>query len=193
MSKFDEFKARLKPGQTYRRADLAQWSNTVDRHLRQAVQSGALTKLASGLYLAPRPTEFGQAPADDATLLRTFLKGGDFLVVPPGAYNALGVGLTQLQDRTVVYNHKRRGTFMLGRRAFEFRMKAAFPARLTREFLMVDLVNNLDRLGENPDELLERWAARVVTSKIGRMTRAVRLYGSERAKRYFAQTVVKDG
>ena len=33
MSKFDQFKAKLRPGQTYRRADLAPWSTAVDRHL----------------------------------------------------------------------------------------------------------------------------------------------------------------
>ena len=43
MSKFDQFKAKLRPGQTYRRADLAQWSTAVDRHLKEAVQAGVLT------------------------------------------------------------------------------------------------------------------------------------------------------
>ena len=45
MSKFDQFKAKLRPGQTYRRADLVQWSTAVDRHLKEALQAGALTKL----------------------------------------------------------------------------------------------------------------------------------------------------
>ena len=64
MSKFDQFKAKLRPGQTYRRADLAQWSTAVDRHLKEAVQAGVLTKLAGGLYYAPKQTAFGKAPLD---------------------------------------------------------------------------------------------------------------------------------
>ncbi len=81
MAKFDEFKAKLRPGQTYRRADLAAWSRAVDRHLKQALQAGALTKLAGGLYYAPKQTVFGKAPPDDDTLVSTFLKGGG---VPAG-------------------------------------------------------------------------------------------------------------
>jgi len=90
MSKFDQFKAKLRPGQTYRRADLAQWSTAVDRHLKEAVQAGVLTKLAGGLYYAPKQTVFGKAPPEDDTLVSTFLKGGPFLLASPNAYNALG-------------------------------------------------------------------------------------------------------
>ncbi len=53
MTKFEQFKAKLTPGQTYRRADLAQWSTAVDRHLKEAVQAGVLAKLSGGLYYAP--------------------------------------------------------------------------------------------------------------------------------------------
>ena len=60
MSKFDQFKAKLTPGQTYRRADLAPWSTAVDRHLKEALQAGVLTKLAGGLYYAPKQTAFGR-------------------------------------------------------------------------------------------------------------------------------------
>ena len=33
------------------------------------------------------------------------------------------VGTTQLYDKTVVYNHKRHGSFSLGGRKFDFRVK----------------------------------------------------------------------
>lgn len=78
-------------------------------------------------------------------------------MVSPNAYNSLGVGTTQLYDKTVVYNHKRHGTFSLGGRNFEFRMKPTFPKALSKEFLLVDLVNNLDRLAERRNE---SWLAR---------------------------------
>ena len=54
MTKLEELKKRLRPGQVYRREDLARWSNAVDRHLKQLVEEGTLTKLAGGLYGYPR-------------------------------------------------------------------------------------------------------------------------------------------
>ena len=161
MTKFEQFKAKLTPGQTYRRADLAQWSTAVDRHLKEAVQAGVLAKLSGGLYYAPKLTVFGAAPPEDAILVSTFLKGAPFLLASPNAYNALGVGTTQLHNMTVVYNHKRHGTFALGSRSYEFRMKPAFPKTLSLEFLLVDLVNNLDQLGEDAEDMLKRVKARL--------------------------------
>ena len=35
-------------------------------------------------------------------------------------------------------------------------MKPTFPRRLSREFLLVDLVNNLDRLAESKEGVLAR-------------------------------------
>jgi hypothetical protein len=193
MSKFDQFKAKLRPGQTYRRADLAQWSRAVDRHLKEAVQAGVLTKLAGGLYYAPKETAFGQAPPKEDTLVSTFLKGGPFLLASPNAYNALGVGTTQLHNKTVVYNHKRHGKFALGGRTYDFRMKPAFPKKLTREFLLVDLVNNLDQLGESADEVLDRVKVRLAAGDRARVKRAAKSYGSERAKKFFARALAEVG
>ena len=193
MSKFDQFKAKLRPGQTYRRADLAQWSTAVDRHLKEALQAGALTKLAGGLYYAPKETAFGKAPPEDDTLVATFLKGGPFLLASPNAYNVLGVGTTQLHNKTVVYNHKRHGKFALGGRTYDFRMKPTFPKKLSREFLLVDLVNNLDQLGEDPREVLERVKDRLSSSDTARLKRAAQTYGSERAKKFFARALAEVG
>jgi hypothetical protein len=120
------------------------------------VSDGTLTKLAGGLYLYPKETVFGKAPAEDVKLVGVFLKDDRFLLASPNAYNSLGVGTTQPYDKTVVYNHKRHGDFLLGGRQFDFRMKLSFPRTLSREFLLVDLVSNLDRLAENKKELLAR-------------------------------------
>lgn len=191
MSKFDQFKAKLRPGQTYRRADLTQWSTAVDRHLKEAVQAGVLTKVAGGLYYAPKQTAFGKAPPEDETLVSTFLKGGPFLLASPNAYNSLGVGTTQLHDKTVVYNHKRHGKFALGGRYYDFRMKPAFPRKLSLEFLLVDLVNNLDQLGEDAQEMLGKVSDRLRTTDTTRLKTAVRNYGSERAKKFFARALAE--
>src|SRR5690348_17174695 len=154
MTGLQALKKHLRPGQVYRREDLAQWSNAVDRHLKQLQEDGTLTKLAPGLYSFPKETVFGKSPAADEELVETFLRDHRFLLASPNAYNSLGVGTTQLYNKTVVYNHKRHGEYALGGRKFEFRMKPAFPKKLTREFLLVDLVNNLDRLAESKNEVL---------------------------------------
>lgn len=193
MSKFDDFRARLRPGQTYRRADLALWSTAIDRHLKQAVQAGVLTKLAGGLYYSPKQTAFGEAPPEDDTLVSTFLKGGPFLLASPNSYNALGLGTTQLHNKTVVYNHKRHGQFALGGRTYDFRMKPTFPKKLTREFVLVDMVNNLDQVGEDAEELLERVRGHLATSDRERIRKTAQTYGSERAKKFFTRALFEAG
>src|SRR5262249_22439781 len=130
MTRLQELKRHLRPGQVYRRQDLARWSNAVDRHLHQLVEDGTLTKLRGGVYLFPKKTVFGKAPPQDEKLVKTFLRDHRFLLASPNAYNALGVGTTQLYDKTVVYNHKRHGPFSLGGRKFEFRYRPTFPRKL---------------------------------------------------------------
>ena len=63
MTKLQELKKHLRPGQVYRREDLARWSNAVDRHLKQLVNDGTLTKLAGGLYLYPKADRFRKSAA----------------------------------------------------------------------------------------------------------------------------------
>jgi hypothetical protein len=185
MTKLDELKRYLKAGSVYRREDLARWSNAVDRHLKQLVESNVLTKLAGGLYVCPKETAFGPAPANDAALVEAFLKDKRFLLASPNAYNSLGVGTTQLYDQTVVYNHKRHGEFRLGGRKFAFRVKPHFPKSLSREFLLVDLVNNLDALAEAKSEVLDRVKERASAFDGPRLRRAVRDYGSVRTRKFF--------
>lgn len=184
-TKLEEFRKHLRPGQVYRRGDLARWSNAVDRHLRQLVNDGTLTKLGPGLYSFPKCTAFGKAPPEDDKLVRTFLKDDRFLLATPNAYNSLGVGTTQLYDKTVVYNHKRHGNFSLGGRRFDFRMKASFPATLSKEFLLVDLVNNLDELAESKDEVLTRVKERAASYDVPRLQRAARNYGNVGTRKFF--------
>src|SRR5260221_11087292 len=156
MTKLDELKRHLRPGHVYRREHLVPWSRAVDRHLKQLVSDGTLTKLAGGLYLRPKDTVFGKAPPDDEVLVESFLKDDRFLLPSPNTYNQLGVGTTQLYDKTVVYNHKRHGRFSLGGCVFDFRLKPSFPKSLSKELLLVDLVNNLGQLAENRCQGLKR-------------------------------------
>ncbi len=192
MTKLQELKKHLRPGQVYRRADLAQWSNAVDRHVKQLLNDGSLTKLARGLYLCPKETVFGKAPAEDHKLVETFLKDHRFLLASPNAYNKLGVGTTQLYNKTVVYNHKRHGNFTLGNRTFEFRVKPWFPKTLSKEFLLVDLLNNLNRLAENQEQVLTRVKENVASYDATRLQRAARDYGSVSTKKPLSPALTAD-
>jgi hypothetical protein len=103
----------LQAGRVYRREELARLSSAVDRNLRELVQAGKLKKIAQGLYHAPKQSSFGPLPPTDEQVVGGFLRDKDFLVFSPSAYNSVGLGTTQLYNRTLVYNHKRHGVFQL--------------------------------------------------------------------------------
>lgn len=168
----------LRAGRVYRREELARLSNAVDRHLHELVASGHLKKLAQGLYYAPRQSSFGPLPPADAELVGRFLRDKNFLVFSPSIYNVVGLGTTQLYNRTLVYNHKRHGVFKLGNRQFDFRMKPRFPMKLTPEFLFVDLLNNLEELAEDRDEVLRQAREKRLKFDPARLQRALKSYGT---------------
>ena len=181
--KLDELKSHLRIGQVYRRADLAKWSNSVDRHIEQLMADGTLQKLAPGMYHVPKETVFGKTPPSEEILVRTFLNDDRFLVTSPNRYNSLGVGTTQLYNKRVVYNHKRHGEFKLGNRNFSFRKKPHFPKKATEEFLLVDLVNNLDTLAENQDEVLKNVFAKASTLDARKLKQSVLEYGNVKTRK----------
>ena len=168
----------LKAGHVYRREDLARLSNAVDRHLRELVSMGKLQKLAQGLYHAPKQSNFGPLPPADDQLVKGFLRDKEFLVFSPSSYNAVGLGTTQLYNRTLVYNHKRHGVFRLGNRQFDFRVKPRFPKKLSREFLYVDLLNNLEELAEDRDVVLNQARSKLASFDMARLQEAVESYGN---------------
>lgn len=188
MTALQELKRHLKPGQVYRRADLAAWSNAVDRHLKQLVNEGTLRKMSPGVYAYPKKTAFGQAVPEDRKLVQAFLKTDDFLLFSPNDYNRLGVGTTQLYNQQVVYNRKRHGHFKLGNRVFDFRMKPYFPRELSKAFLLVDLVNNVDNLAEEHHAVLSMAQKVAADLEPAVLNRALVRYGSVRAKRLLGST-----
>lgn len=183
MSKLEVLKSHLERGHVYRRADLAYWSTSVDRHLKELLNEGILKKVSSGIYYYPKLTDFGEVPADESALVRAFLKDDRFLLTTPNLYNSLGVGTTQLYNLWVVYNHKRHGDFKLGNRTFSFKVKPHFPKKLTEEFLLVDLVNNLDNLAEEKSSVLSRVAEKVKLLDTNKMKKNLSEYGSEKTKK----------
>ena len=186
MSAFSEFKRHLRPGQLYRRKDLGRWSSAVDRHVRQLVEEGRLEKVSAGVYMAPRLTRFGAAPAKPEKLVETLLGDDRFLMVSPNAFNGLGVGTTQLYNEPVVYNRQRHGKFTLDGRVFDFRMRPSVPKRLSKEVLLVDLLHNLDRLPDDKSAVLPRALERAKEMDHARLAKAVQYFGSARAERLLA-------
>lgn len=187
MKYVDTLKKQLKPGEVYRRADLQKWSNSVDRHLQVLVKEGALEKLSGGLYYVPKQTAFGKAPADEKELVSTFLKDNRFLITSPNEYNALGLGTTQLYNTRRVYNRKRHRQFKLGNRRFDFVMKPYVPASMTKEFLLVDLVNNLKHLAEDRPTLLENVKNKAREMNKRRLKQIVTNFGTVGTKKIFAE------
>lgn len=175
----------LHAGKVYRREDLARVSKAVDRHLRELVSDGALKRLAHGLYYAPKQSAFGVLPPDDQELVAAFLRDKDFLVFSPSNYNALGLGTSQLYNKTLVYNHKRHGLFSFGNREFDFRVKPRFPKALTPEFLLVDAVNNLDELAEDKNRVLEMVERKLSGFDQAKLSQAVTDFGSVATKKRF--------
>lgn len=186
MTALSDLKRHLRPGQAYRRKDLARWSNAVDRHVRQLVDEGRLEKVSPGVYMTSRKTRFGAAPAKPEKLVETFLGDDRFLMVSPNAFNGLGVGTTQLHDEPVVYNRKRHGKFKLDGRVYDFRMRSSVPKQLSKEVLLVALLHNLDRLPEDKSVVLPRALERAKEMDRARLARAVQDFGSARAKRLLA-------
>ena len=192
MKRVQELKERLQPGQVYQRKGLARWSNAVDRHLKQLLDDSTLIKLSQGLYYYPQKTAFGHAPPDEKVLVRAFLSDDRFLITSPNVYNALGIGTTQLYNQTIVYNHKRHGQLPLGNRTFDFRKKPSFPLELSREFLLVDLVNNLKRLAEDQAFLLAEVQKKIPSFDRESLADAARKFGGVAAKKFFAKHLGDD-
>lgn len=192
MNRLEQLKRNLKPGNVYRRSDLEKWSKSVDRHARELVEEGVLTKLQNGLYYYPKESTFGEVPPTDEKLVRTFLKDNNFLLTSPNTYNDLGLGTTQLYNTRVVYNYKRHGKFTLGNRTFDFQRKYTFPKKLSNEYLLVDLMNNLNSLAEDQREVESRVREKVLTMDSKKLLANAKKYGKVRTKKFF-DSLFSDG
>ncbi|MBE9044029.1 hypothetical protein IQ255_06360 [Pleurocapsales cyanobacterium LEGE 10410] len=192
MSKLDKLKQHLHSGKVYRRSDLQKWSDSVDLHLEQLQEEGLLQEFAEGLYYQPKKTAFGYAPPKDEELVRAFLDGDDFLITSYNAYNSLGVGTTQLYNETLVYNRKRNEKVKLNGRIFDFRVKSYVPESASSEFLMVDLVDNIERLAENVDLVLNQIRKAVSSLESSTLLANVDHSESDRTKEFFAEILEDD-
>lgn len=173
----------LKRGEVYRRQDLEKFSRSIDRELKQLLDKGILEKLYRGLYYYPKISAFGKTPPDETILVQRFLDDTRFLLTTPNNYNMLGVGTTQMYNSRVVYNHKQHGDIQLGGKIFIFQVKHHFPKKLTEEFLLIDLVNNLDTLAEDKEVVLENVFEKVASKDPVKMKKALSLYGNVKTQK----------
>lgn len=187
MSKLKELKKHLMPGRVYRRAQLARKSKSVDRHLQQLVKEGVLQKVFGGVYYCPKKTSFGNAPPEDEKLVSAFLKDDNFYVTSLNAYNSLGVGTTQLYNEKLVYNHKRDGRHELNGRNYYFLKRPRFPKKSSQEFLLVDLMNNLEFLAEDKKEVRKNVAEKALSMNKSKLIKAAHEFGGVRTKNFFEE------
>ena len=179
----NSLRQHIQQGEVYRRSNLEYYSTAIDRHLAQLTKDGTLIKLNHGLYYAPKQTKFGIVPPDDRQVVECFLKDQHFLLVSPNVFNTLGLGLTQLYNTTWVYNHKRKGEFQLNGKTFEFKLKSTFPKTVSKEYFLVDLLNNLENLAEDQQQIAEKLPANIRSFDTDALVQVTQQYGTGKTKR----------
>jgi hypothetical protein len=185
---YEHLNQQMRAGHVYRRDMLSSYSKALDRDLDTLVEKGLLRKLAGGLYYKPAMSEFGALPPKDDNLVSSFLRDNKFLLYSWNQYNSLGVGLTQLYNRVVVLNLRRHGVFKLGNKEFDFRRSnKGFPTKVTPEFLLVDLLNNLNELAEDTSLVKQNICNRLTHFDQQKLLRLARAYGKISTKKFFEE------
>jgi hypothetical protein len=188
----DELKSKMKYGRVYRRAELEGYSTAVDRDLSTLVEAGEVSKVGPGLYCRPKDSLFGKLPPEEREVLRAFLHDDEFLALSPDLYNSLGVGLTQVYNETVVYNRKRHEKVTLAGRVFDFRRPRNFPKKLSKEFLLVDLLDNLPRLAEDTSKVKDRVREKAKEVDFDSLLRTAKRYGKLSTRKFLQSLKVNE-
>lgn len=176
--------SKMKMGQVYRRKDLEEYSKSLDRDLAKLCKSGALNKISHGMYVRREVSQFGPLPPNERDLVRSFLGDSRFLMTSYNSFNSLGLGLTQLGNETVVYNRKRHLKTKLGSRVFVFKIVREFPSKVSKEFLLIDLLNNLDEVGADEEVVLSNIKQKLTDFDHTKLVRMAKQYGKVKTKRF---------
>jgi len=187
-SRLNNFANGLQSGRVYRASELEKYSNSLGRDLRLLVDTKKLRALGKGLYVKPEKLGEMELSPDSKEVVSKFLGSKRFLMRNMSDFNSLGLGLTQMFKDTFVYNSKRTGRIKLGNRDYHF-VNRKFPKEHHDEFLVVDLFNNLDAVGENKKTLRENfeaaWNRRVWPLDYDVVYDFSQRYGKNWVKRYF--------
>lgn len=190
LTSYNKLDAQLEMGHVYRRDALLSFSKAVDRDLIILTNKGILEKIGSGLYYKPEVSRFGLLPPKEEDVVKEFLRDDEFLLYSWNQYNSLGLGLTQIYNNLIVYNHKRHGKFELGKIQFDFRRPTrGFPSEMSLEYLLIDLVNNLKELSEDTSLLKEKIKENLERFNKERIVTLAKKYGKITTQRYFKELI----
>lgn len=151
---------RLRRGGVYRTEYFRRFDKNPTRFVSRLVKRGELRPLRKGLYHVPRTSAFGEVPPSEDELLRAFFRGRPYLRTGPSVWNALGLGTTAVEAVPLVYNTTRTGELELAGRRFDLR-RVRFPRDPDREYFVVDLIENAERVGTDR-EAIQRALVRAV-------------------------------
>ena len=106
----------------------------VDQALSRLTRGGVLSRVARGVYIRPRKTRFGLVHPETATLVQAWAAARAEIVVPAGASEANGLGLTrQVPIRSVYLTAGPNRTLQLGGQTVELQhapgWKLALPGQ----------------------------------------------------------------
>ncbi len=185
----------MKPGQLYGLDDLSQVSRNPSRDLKKLLDSSLLVKAAPGLYYKPKMLGELKVPANKHDLVKKFLgvKSGTFHLRNLSDFNTLRLGTTQHSKKVYVYNKKRSGEITLDGRLYDFRVRK-FPKKPTPEYLLVDMLNSMNELGEEPKKLLENLKRRLPGMELDkdRLLETSEKYGASWVKMFFRKMERED-
>lgn len=177
----------LKKGKVYRASDFSKLSTSPSRDLNLLAKANLITYLGKGLYLKPRKLGKLDIPPRTEDLISVFLKTDKFLIRNLSDFNMLRLGTTQLFKEVHVYNERRDGRVRLGNKTYHFKKKK-FPSSHYDEYLLVDMLNNLEKLGVEREEVLHklkyRWGKNLELDKKV-VHRFAKKYGKYWVKKFF--------
>ena len=74
---------------------------------------------------------------------------------------------------------------------FEFRRKPCFPKKMTEEFLLVDLMNNLEQVAEDQQSLVSRVKEKSERLDSKSLKHAAHEFGTVRTRKFFDNVMMK--
>ena len=185
----DKLKKAMEPGRVCRRHELEPYCGSLGRSLNKLVEQGEVVREAFGLYYRPRMTSVGPAPATSKELVRAFLSEDAFLFVSFNEYNLLGLGLTQLYNQQFVCNSKRNDDLVFDGKRLLLRKVRDFPKKLTKEFLLVELLNNRKQLSGNTRALENAVARKAKEADRKKLFEAARKYGNVTTRKFYEEII----
>ena len=175
-------------GQLYRAREISGLSKDASRDLSALLKEGLIRRAGAGIYYRPKRLAGRAVPANVASVLQKFLRSDQFLVRHISDFNKLGLGMTQHATVTYVYNRKRSGEIELDGRKYMFVMRK-LPSTQTTEYLLVDMLNNLKDLGEDPRYFLQKLTDTLpkMALNIDKLLATAEEYGKRWVKRYLSK------